>query len=108
MNFVKIVSIIRPEALEKVEMALKSMNVPGVSITNIQGYGEYANFFRHDRMVQHIQVEIFIGKRQATEIAEKIMEVAHSGIEGDGIVAIIPVESVYHIRTRQKCGDEVC
>ena len=108
MNFVKIVSIIRPEMLEKVEDTLKELNVPGVSISHIKGYGEYANFFRHDRMVEHVQVEVFIGKGRATEIAEHIMEVAHTGGEGDGIVAIIPVESIYHIRSRQKCGDEVC
>jgi len=108
MNFVKIVSIIRPENLGKVEDTLKELNVPGVSVSHIKGYGEYENFFRHDRMVEHIQLEVFIGKKRATEIAEKIMNVAHTGIEGDGIVAIIPVESVYHIRTKHKCGDEVC
>ena len=108
MSFVKIVSIIRPEMLGIVEDTLKELNVPGVSITHVKGYGEYANFFRHDRMVEHIQVEVFIGKGRATEIAEQIMEVAHTGSEGDGIVAVIPVDSVYHIRTKQKCGDEVC
>lgn len=108
MNFVKIVSIIRPELLGKVEDKLKELNVPGVSVSHVKGYGEYANFFRHDRMVEHIQVEVFIGKGRATEIAEQVMEAAHTGGEGDGIVAIIPVETVYHIRTKQKCGDEVC
>jgi len=108
MNFVKIVSIIRPEKLEDVEKMLNQLDVPGVSVCEIKGYGEYANFFRHDLMVEHVQVEVFIGKARATEIAEKIMDVAHTGIEGDGIVAIIPVENVYHIRTKQKCVDEVC
>jgi len=108
MNFVKVVSIIRPERLEKVEDTLKELNIPGVSVSHIKGYGEYENFFRHDRMVEHIKLEVFIGKKRATEIAEKIMDIAHTGIEGDGIVAIIPVESVYHIRTKHKCSDEVC
>lgn len=108
MSFVKIVAIIRPDVLEKVEESLKEANVPGVSIMPVQGYGEYANFFKHDRMVEHIQVEVFLGKERATEIAEQIMNAAHTGIDGDGIVAVIPVDSVYHIRTKQKCGDEVC
>ena len=108
MNFVKIVAIIRPEMLENVEEMLRRHNVPGVSVMRIKGYGEYENFFRHDRMVEHVQLEVFIGKKRTTEIAEKIMEAAHTGSEGDGIVAVIPVEDVYHIRTKQKCGDEVC
>ena len=108
MNFVKIVAIIRPDVLTDVEKALRLANVPGVSISCVEGYGEYHNFFRHDHMVQHIQVEVYISKKRATEIAEVIMESAHTGTDGDGIVAVIPVESVYHIRTKQKCGDEAC
>ncbi len=108
MSFVKVVAIIRPDVLDHVEASLKEGNVPGVSITHVEGYGEYANFFRKDRMVQHIQVEVFISEKRATEIAELIMESAHTGTDGDGIVAIIPVNSVYHIRTKQKCGDEAC
>jgi len=108
MSFVKIVAIIRPDVLDKVEASLKKANVPGVSIVHVEGYGEYANFFRQDRMVQHVQVEVFIGKKRATEIAEQVMAAAHTGGDGDGIVAVIPVDSVYHIRTKQKCSDEVC
>jgi len=108
MSFVKVVAIIRPDVLEKVEDTLKQMNVPGVTITHVEGYGEYANFFRHDRLVQHVQVEVFIGKGRATEIAEHIMDAAHTGGDGDGIIAIIPVDSVYHIRTKRKCTDDVC
>lgn len=108
MSFVKVVAIIRPDVLEKVESSLKQANVPGVSIMPVEGYGEYANFFRHDLMAQHIQVEVFIEKTRATEIAKQIMNAAHTGIDGDGIVTVVPVDSVYHIRTKQKCGDEVC
>jgi len=36
------------------------------------------------------------------------MDAAHTGMIGDGIVAISPVETVYHIRTRQKCSFDAC
>ena len=45
---------------------------------------------------------------RADEIAVAIMEAAHTGREGDGIVAVLPVEDVYLIRTKEKCQDEVC
>lgn len=108
MSFKKIVAIIRPEKLDKVEEALKELGVAGMSVSHIEGYGEYANFYRHDRMVQHLQLEVYTGEKHATEIAEHIMEAAYTGGEGDGIVAIVPVDSVYHIRTRQKCEYDVC
>ena len=108
MEFRKITAIIHPYRLEDVEKKLLELNVPGASISKIKGYGEYANFFNPDWLADHIKVEVFIGKQRAKEIAEAIMEVAHSGSEGDGIVAIQPVETIYHIRTKKQCHHDVC
>ncbi len=108
MNFRKVTAIIRPDLLEQVEDRLKVLNVPGVSVSKVKGYGEYANFFQSDWLSTHTKIEIFTNTDNAKEIAEAIMEAAHTGTEGDGIVAILPVESVYHIRTRQLCSEDVC
>ncbi len=108
MKFRKITAIIRPERLEAVEECLKKMNVPGISVTKVKGFGEHANFFESDWMCQNVRVEVFTEIRQADEVARKIMDAAHTGIEGDGIVAILPVETIYHIRTKEKCEHEVC
>jgi len=108
MSFRKVTAIFRPDLLEQVEDRLKALNVPGVSVTKVKGYGEYANFFKSDWLSTHTKIEIFTNTKDAKEIAEAIMETAHTGIEGDGIVAILPVESVYHIRTKQLCKEKVC
>ncbi len=108
MKFRKVTAIIRPERLEAVEECLKKLNVPGVSVTKVKGFGEYANFYNSDWLCQSVRIEIFIGVKQADEIAQTIMEVAHTGVEGDGIIAVIPVETIYHIRTKEKCEYEVC
>ena len=108
MNFRKVTAIIRPECLEKVEESLRKLNVPGVSVTKVKGFGEHANFFEKDWLCSNVRVEVFIGVGQAENVAKEIMNAAHTGIEGDGIVAVLPVESVYHIRTKEKCDYEVC
>jgi len=108
MNFRKVTAILRPERLEPVEECLKRLNVPGVSVTRVKGFGEYANFYEADWMCTHVRVEVFVGANQADEIARAIMDAAHTGVQGDGIVAVLPVESVYHIRTREKCNHEAC
>ncbi len=108
MKFRKITAIIRPERLEAVEECLKRLNVPGVSVTKVKGFGEYADFYKTDWMCNHVRVEVFVGVRQADEIAQAVMDAAHTGIEGDGIVAVLPVEAVYHIRTKEKCRFEAC
>lgn len=108
MNFRKVTAIFRPDRLEAVEDRLRDLDVPGVSVTKVKGFGEYANFYQPDWLSTHVRIEVFISKRKADEIAEAIMEAAHTGIDGDGIVAVMPVESVYHIRTKEKCEHDVC
>lgn len=108
MNFRKVTAIFRPERLEAVEDQLRIIGVPGISVTKVKGFGEYANFYESDWMCTHVRVEVFIGEGQAEEVAKTIMEAAHTGVEGDGIVAVLPVESVFHIRTKQKCEYEAC
>jgi nitrogen regulatory protein P-II 1 len=108
MSFRKVTAIIRPNRLEAVEGRLRDLAVPGISVTRVKGYGEYANFYTADWMITHARVEVFIGQHRAEEVAIAIMEAAHTGMDGDGIVAVLPVESVYHIRTRKKCEHDVC
>ncbi len=108
MEFRKVTAIIRSDSLEKVEKALQALSVPGVSVTKVKGYGEYANYYTPDLMLTHARVEVFIGQHRAEEVAKAIMDAAHSGVEGDGIIAVLPVEAVYHIRTREKCKIDAC
>ena len=108
MNFRKITAIIRHERLEAVEACLKKHVVPGLSVTEVKGFGEYMDFFKPDLICLHIRVEVFVDVGRAESIAEAVMDAAHTGVEGDGIIAILPVESVYHIRTKEKCHFNVC
>ena len=102
----KVVAIIRNEALEKVEARLADLRVRGISVTKVKGYGEYANFFKPDWMVTHAKVEIFTEEKMADRIADAIIKVAHTGMEGDGIVAVLPVLKLYRIRTKKEVQPE--
>lgn len=99
MQYRKVTAIVRRESLEKVEDRLKQFGVNGISVTQVKGFGEYANFFRHDWMITHTRVEIFAEKSRAEAISRIIAEAAHTGLSGDGIVALLPVETVVRIRT---------
>jgi nitrogen regulatory protein P-II 1 len=102
----KIVAIIRNEALEKVEDRLVDMRVKGISVTRVNGYGEYANFFNPSWMVTHSRLEIYAERSRVDEITAAVMDVAHTGMEGDGIVAVIPVDKLYRIRTKSEISPE--
>jgi nitrogen regulatory protein P-II 1 len=82
--------------------------VPGISVTKVKGFGEYVNFYQPDWLCTHVRIEVFTSTLKADEIAEAIIDAAHTGLDGDGIVAILPVESVYHIRTKEKCQYDTC
>ncbi|EKD71019.1 MAG: Nitrogen regulatory protein PII [uncultured bacterium] len=101
-TYKKIVAIVRIECLESVENHLHSLDVPGISVTKIKGYGEYANFYSTDWMSMNAHIEIYCQSDQVDSIVHGIMEKAHSGSQGDGIVVVSPVESIYRIRTKSK------
>jgi len=108
MSYRKVTAIIRRDVLEKVERQLQEMGVRGISVTRVKGYGEYMNFYSGDWMVSHARIEIFADETKADVIARAIMKAAHVGLEGDGIVAILPVEKLYRIRTRSEATvDEI-
>jgi len=102
MNFKKVTAIIRCESCEKVEQTLQKLGVHGFSISKVKGYGEYADLYSNDWLVSHARIEIFTEASKAEEIAEAIMEAAHVGLEGDGIIAVLPVEKLFRIRTRSE------
>jgi len=105
MEWKKIIAIIRTEKLEGVENRLKEISVRGISVTKGKGYGEYANFFTSDWYVTHARLEIYCEASRTDEIANTIIEAAHTGVAGDGLVTVIPVEKIYRIRTKAEGND---
>jgi len=99
MEFRKVTAIIRLDRSDRVEHALKVIGVPGVSCTHVKGYGEYADFYCDDWQVTHARFEIFIQAARIQEVIDVIMDEARTGVSGDGIVAVLPVEHLYHIRS---------
>lgn len=51
-------------------------------------------------MVNRSKIEIFAEDSRVDEIVDTILQTAHVGAAGDGIVAVMPVEKIYRIRTK--------
>jgi nitrogen regulatory protein P-II 1 len=103
MNYKKVTAIFRIDLLEKVEHALQDTGVKGLSVSKVKGYGEYADFYAKDWMSTHARIELFLEEGEAESTAKTIMDAASLSMEGDGIVAIVPVEKFYRIRTKCEC-----
>ncbi len=100
MDFIKITAIICTDRLECLEQNLKKKGVRGVTVSKVKGYGEYTNFFGKDWLSANAKIEIFSIADRKDLIVSTIIECAHTGGSGDGIVAVESVESIYRIRTR--------
>ena len=100
MEWRKVVAIVRPTVLDKVEERLKELGVKGLTVTKVKGYGEYANFYKENWLVDGARIEIFIARSGVDAVVDAILDVAHVGTPGDGIVAVLPVERLLRIRTK--------
>jgi len=105
MQYKKVTAIVICEKLEAVELALIEIGISGVSVTKVSGYGEYHNFYQPDMMSCHARIEIFCRASEADAIVHTIMDTAHSGQPEDGIIAVLPVEELYRIRTKSEYDD---
>ena len=104
MDYAKVTGIIRAVVLDKVEKRLLREGVAGMSVTKVEGCGELKDFFVKDWLVTHARFEVFTPAADAERIARAIAEEAHSGESGDGVVAILPVQVVFKIRTGAPLG----
>lgn len=90
------------DKLEEVEKKLERIGAERINVTKVKGFGEYHNFFAPNWLNDEVRVEIFTKKDEVDAIASAIMDVAHTGAPGDGVVAVVPIEKLYLIRTRSE------
>ncbi len=102
MKYRKITAIVRCDVCDKVQQRLQTKNVQGFTLSHIKGYGEYADLYSSDWLTSHAKIEIFVAAEEAEAIVEEIMDIAHVGLPGDGLIAVLPVETLYRIRTRSE------
>ena len=100
MEWRKVVAIIRSTVLERVEKRLRQLGVKGLTVTRVKGYGEYANLSKTDWLVDNARVEIFLAAQEVDAVVNALLDIAHVGAPGDGIVAVLPVEKLYRVRTK--------
>lgn len=102
MGYKTITATIDAQRLEEVEKSLHALGVPGVSVTETKGYGVCRNYFQRDWLVTHARIQLYLLEEKVDEAIRVILSSAHTGSEGDGLIVVSPVESIYSIRDRAK------
>ena len=106
MGLSYVIAVVRADALEAVEQKLIGIGVRGLTVVKVKGLGRHANVFSRDWLSEEAKLEIVAHEDRVDAITRAIMEAAHTGDPGDGIVTVLPVSSFHRIRTRSEALPE--
>ncbi len=108
-----ITAYIRPIVQDEVVERLRDLEVPGASLSEVEGFGLEADpdggasygpqVSPYQRVVR---LEIVCSDDAAPSIAEAIADAAQTGRRGDGKVFVTPVTGAIDVRT-QRTGEDV-
>ena len=105
----KIEAIIRPHLLEAVKSALQEVNVVGMTVGEVQGYGRqrghtetYRGAEYQIEFVPKLKLEVVIPDDLEEAAVSAIVRTARTGKFGDGKIFVIPLDDVVRIRTGER------
>ena len=107
-----VTAIIKPHLVEGVTEALDSMDVSGMTLTEVRGHGRqrgHSEVYRGGEyrvdFLPKVRIEVLVKDGDTDKVANTIIEKARTGKIGDGKLWIQPVEMTVRIRTGE-LGDE--
>ena len=102
-------AIIQPFKLDQVIQALQQVDVRGLTVSEVQGFGRqkgrtmtYRGADREASLVPKVKLEIIVADRAVAAVQEAILRSAKTGEVGDGKIFIYSLDAVSRIRTREK------
>jgi len=105
----KIEAIIRPHLLDAVRTALQEVEVVGMTISEVQGYGRqrghtetYRGTEYQIEFIPKIKVEVIVPDEIEDAAIQVIIKTARTGKFGDGKIFVVPLDDVIRIRTGER------
>jgi nitrogen regulatory protein P-II 1 len=109
-----IVAIIRPSKLDQVKEALTAINVHGMTVTEVRGFGRTGGkteVYRGSAYVvdftPKMRIDVVVSSEMVGEVVEAVMRSAKTGKIGDGKLFVLPVADVFRIRTGESGADAI-
>jgi len=108
----KIEAIIKPFKLEDVKDALTALEITGMTVSEVKGYGRqqgHSELYRGAEYVvdflPKVKVEVIVKSSEVDEAIAAITEAARTGKIGDGKIFVSDIVRVIRIRTNEE-GEE--
>jgi nitrogen regulatory protein P-II 1 len=107
-----VTAVLKPHRLQEVTDSLKDIDIGGITVTEVQGFGRqrgHTEVYRGSEYkvdyVPKVRVDVVCDAADADKIAEVIAESARTGKIGDGKIWITEVAKAVRIRTGE-AGDD--
>lgn len=105
----KIESIIKPFKLEDVKDALAELDITGMTVSEVKGYGRqqgHSELYRGAEYVvdflPKIKIEVVVVDELVDKVIDIIVKSARTGKIGDGKIFVFDVARVIRIRTGEE------
>ena len=102
----QITAVIKPFKLDEVREALAEVNVTGLTVTEVKGFGRqkgHTELYRGAEYVvdflPKVKVEVVVDDGVAEQVVDAIIKAARTGKIGDGKIFVTTVERIVRIRT---------
>ncbi len=106
-----VIAIIKPFKLEEVKSALSDINVVGMTVSEVKGFGRqkgHTEIYRGSEytvdFLPKTKIELAVTDEQVPKVINAISQAAKTGKIGDGKIFVMPLEEVVRIRTEER-GD---
>jgi nitrogen regulatory protein P-II 1 len=107
-----VTAILKPFALDDVRSELERVEVSGMTVGEVSGYGRqrgHTEFYRgadyHVDFVPKVRVEVVVDDAAVDRVVDAVVKAARTGKIGDGKVWVTPVETVVRVRTGERGAD---
>lgn len=107
-----VTAIVKPFALDDVRAGLERLDVAGMTVSEVSGYGRQRGHTEVCRgadyqvdFVPKVRVEVVVEDGLVDKVIEAVVESARSGRIGDGKVWVTPVDTVVRVRTGERGAD---
>jgi len=110
----KVEAVIKPFKLDDVREALSEIEITGMTVTEVKGFGRqkgHTELYRGAEYVvdflPKVKLEIVVAEDRVDACIEAITNAARTGKIGDGKIFVTPVEKAVRIRTGEQDGDAI-
>ena len=109
-----VTAIVKPFTLTDVKESLESIGVRGMTVTEVQGFGQqkgHTEVYRGAEyavdFVSKIKIEVVVSDDLYSDVIEAIVSASRTGKIGDGKIWVTPVDDVARVRTAERGEDAV-